>query len=145
MPIYHYKCSKNCTLGEINSPEFKNVNDNYNFIIEPNVQFITDSRIIWEVEHGMFKSPEIICPYCSSKAEKTMLGISAPVFYFRGEGLVRDKVGAKRDMNLHTLRNNDPYSGIRDPGEADDLADRLQRAGKIGFDKNGRRTTKLFT
>jgi putative FmdB family regulatory protein len=85
--------------------------------------------LVFETTHGMSETPKIQCPKCRRKAEKTLRGMTFS-FYFPGEGLVRDKAGAKRDMHLHHLTHNDPYGQWRQPGERADLADRLRRGGK---------------
>jgi hypothetical protein len=44
-------------------------------------------------------------------------------------------------MNLHTLVNNDPYAGMREKGEVDDMAQRLRAGGKRKVDRiRGKKT-----
>ena len=102
------------------------------------------SRLVWEEWHSFSENPEIICPNCDSKASRTLLGVKVS-FYIRGDGMAKDKQGARRDMHLHKLVNDDPYAYMRESGEADDLAQRLRRAGKHGYDGNGRPKTQYFT
>lgn len=80
------------------------------------------------VEHGMTETPEIKCPKCSSNAQRIF--IVAPEFYTRGYGYC-DKTGARRDMNLYKLVNDDPYGHMRQPGEKDDMANKLRKGGKF--------------
>jgi len=84
--------------------------------------------LIWEVNHPMVESPRIECPVCTHEAVRL---ISSPgSFYFRGYGYL-DKTGCKRDMELHKLCKDDPYGYMRQPGEADDLADKFRGYGKF--------------
>jgi len=84
---------------------------------------------LFEVVHRMHETPEIKCPKCSCKAEHTLMGQNISV-YVRGDGIVKDRAGAKRDMDLYHLTCNDPYAVHRVPGEKDELANRLRRGGK---------------
>jgi len=68
---------------------------------------------------------EVHCPICNSLAQKTIEGVTIQV-YVKGNCYL-DKVGAMRDMNRHTLNQNDPYGSMREKGEKDDL---LKRLGK---------------
>ncbi len=139
MPRYNYMCSKECKFGDALKPDFNGL-DLQELFGKPTPALYTErgftqkeqileSRIVWEVSHSIAESPEILCPHCGAKAQRTMLGINT-TFYFRGEGLVRDKAGARRDMNLHTLLNDDPYAHMRQPGEVDDMANRLRKGGQ---------------
>lgn len=64
--------------------------------------------------------------------------------YTKGNGYM-DKAGCHRDMNLYKLTKEDPYAHMRQPGEADDLAQKLRNAGKFGHDRHGNKTTKIWT
>lgn len=83
---------------------------------------------IHEETHTMSDNPSITCPECNSECHKTLEGMNIAV-YTRGYGYC-DKSGCKRDMNLHTLMNNDPYAQHRAGGEKDHIADNLRKAGK---------------
>ena len=85
------------------------------------------SPLVWMVDHSMSDSPEIMCPVCSHKATRVINNVTT--FYFRGDGYL-DKVGARRDMNLFKLQKDDPYGYMREPGEKDDLMDKLRRGGR---------------
>jgi putative FmdB family regulatory protein len=80
------------------------------------------------VSHGMMEKPEVKCERCGSKNTQRTF-IAAPEFYTRGYGYC-DKKGARRDMNLHKLVNDDPYASMRQPGEKEDLAQKLRQGGK---------------
>jgi len=84
---------------------------------------------VQEESHRMSEAPVIKCVRCGSRCAKTLEGVQV-TGYIRGYGLARDRVGAKRDMDLHHLINKDPYSMHREPGETDQLADQLRRGGK---------------
>ena len=96
----------------------------YNYICEKH-----RGGFIFEVTHGMKVKPEIMCPKCGKICQRTYIGMTFD-FFFPGNGLVKDKAGAKRDMNLWHLTHNDPYGKYREKGEVADLADRLKRAGR---------------
>lgn len=117
MATYHYKCTKDCKLRDLP--------DKYKEFIT-----IPDELLVWEVEHSMHDDPDIRCPICGEKATRTMIGISMPEAYIRGYGYL-DKAGCIRDMNLYKLnQGQDPYGHIRQPGEVDDIKDKLRKAGK---------------
>jgi putative FmdB family regulatory protein len=96
----------------------------------------TDSDwLLFEMEHSMNKRPTIKCPQCGgTNTEQAYL--SVPMTYVRGYGWL-DVRGRRRDMNLFKLQNDDPYRGMREPGEKDDLAHRLRKGGK--FNTNPKR------
>lgn len=89
---------------------------------------VKESFLVWEAEHGMFAEVDIRCPVCNSQAQKSY----ADYFfqgYVRGDGYF-DRAGCRRDMNLYKLTKDDPYAMYRKPGEAEDLAKKLKKAGK---------------
>lgn len=83
---------------------------------------------VFEVNRGMKQKTKFKCNECGS-LDTYQLFTSIPVTYIRGNGYL-DKPGRQRDMNLHKLVNDDPYVGMREKGEADDLAHRLRAGGK---------------
>lgn len=91
-------------------------------------------EVIFETSHRMEPSDaELaearICPRCNgSNTEKTHVGCNV-ICYVRGNGYL-DRAGCHRDMNLHTLENGDPYAEMREPGEVDDLKQRIKKAGQ---------------
>ena len=76
----------------------------------------------------MNEKPKVKCPNCGS-TKTAVTFITVPVFYIKGYGYC-DKPGAYRDMNLYKLMKEDPYASMRQPGEKDDLAQRLRAGGK---------------
>lgn len=120
MPRYHYLCA-DC---EQRAATIKGASLTNDELLE----------VVFETMHQMFPTDaELaearICPCCNSQnTEKTMLGTNI-VCYVRGNGYL-DKAGCHRDMNLHKLMTDDPYAGMREPGEANDLADRLRKSGQ---------------
>jgi len=70
------------------------------------------------------------CPKCGGTKTYTSFTENNIMCYIRGDGLVKDKGGARRDMHKHHLQNNDPYGYMRQPGEVDHMIDRLERAGQ---------------
>jgi hypothetical protein len=109
---------------------------------EREVAALYEEHVLFETAHGIKAGPEeiadaMICPRChGSDCEKTFLGYDI-VGYIRGNGYL-DTAGAKRDMNLFHLTANDaetgktldPYAEYRQPGEVEDLKQRLVRAGR---------------
>jgi hypothetical protein len=77
----------------------------------------------------MREKPEVKCPACGAPCERTWLGMTFQ-FFLPGEGMVRDKAGARRDMNLYTLQQNDPYAHMRQSGEVVDMTEKLRKGGK---------------
>jgi len=82
----------------------------------------------FEVDHGMKEKPKVKCPKCSS-IDTEIIFRTIVQAYIRGYGYC-DREGCRRDMNLHTLRNNDPYGYMRQRGEKDDMINNLKKAGK---------------
>lgn len=98
----------------------------------------TDERwFLFETSYSMDrkKPPKVNCPECGGvNTEQAFL--SVPMTYVRGYGWL-DVRGRRRDMNIHKLQNDDPYKGMRQPGEKEDLAHRLRKGGK--FNTNPKR------
>lgn len=105
MPAYNYMCLADC----------KNPDDE-------------SYDLIWEVIHGMMEKPKVVCPLCNGKAQITIRGVEQ-VWYIKGNCYL-DKIGAKRDMDLHTMKKEDPFGEHREAGEADHIIDNLERGGK---------------
>ncbi len=83
-------------------------------------------NIVIEVTHGMTEKPTIKCEKCRQEMRRVF---SIPTFYVRGYGWL-DKKGARRDMNLWKLKNDDPYAHMRPPGDKSDLEHKFIKAGK---------------
>jgi len=99
-----------------------------------------DKRVfLFEARHGMDAPPEEVkklteCPFCDGhNTRKTMLDVDVHTFvrgHDWGEFRKNNASALRRDMALHQLKNEDPYASMRAPGEADDLAHRLETGGK---------------
>jgi len=125
MPYYNYICS-DCVAYAEKELDRELTND--------------DMRILlFEARHSIVATPEEIheltgCPFCDGhNTKRTMLDVDIHCFVrghdwqqFRKE----NSAALRRDMALHQLKQNDPYSGMRESGEADDLAHRLETGGK---------------
>lgn len=120
MPLYNYLCN-DC---EQRAVAIKGSSLTHDELLE----------VIFETSHMMNPTKQEltaarVCPRCNGQNTiKTMLGTNV-VCYVRGNGYL-DKVGCHRDMNLHKLMTDDPYVGMREPGEVDDLANKLRKSGQ---------------
>lgn len=94
-----------------------------------------------EVFHSMNEVPDIVCECGGQQVEKLFGNTTV---FVKGYGWL-DAKGRQRDMNLHTLMNNDPYAHIRPPGDKEETAAKLRRAGKVGYDEHGNKKSKSFT
>jgi len=118
---YNYACTRGCKYDDYIK---SNQASDMCLIV------VKSGDLVWEETHGMKEDPPIQCPLCGEKAAKTMQGMGMPVSYIRGNGYL-DRAGCLRDMNLYKMENNqDPYASMRQPGEADEVKDKLRRAGK---------------
>lgn len=121
MPLYDYACLK-CEaktqkeLGRVlTSEEY-------------------DERVLFETIHAMNPTDKelqeaTICPRCGSNNCEKSLKNSQALGYIKGNGFL-DRDGARRDMHLYHLTQDDPYAEYRQPGEVDDMKSKLKRAGK---------------
>ena len=69
------------------------------------------------------------CPKCDGKNTRSSYTGYSNECWIRGNGIVTDRRGARRDMNRHTLVNNDPYGHMRQSGEVDHMLDTMRRTG----------------
>jgi hypothetical protein len=126
MPKYQYACDK-CSTKPRN---FKDSDIYDSDAMKPGFHPRTGEYIFF-VECKMNDKPKKpTCPKCKSNKEVnsnyTDLDLQC---YVRGNGLVKDKAGAKRDMHRHKLKHEDPYSSMRVSGEVDYLSDKFRRGG----------------
>jgi predicted nucleic acid-binding Zn ribbon protein len=129
MPTYHYACSEGCTLDDV-----KAAKDTFTF--EGTIIAVKSGTLIWEVKHGMTEMPKIKCPLCSKKADRTMEGVGAPIWYIKGNCYL-NKDDCRKQMDLHKLETGqDPYAHMRQPGEVDHIKKKL---------KGGDKKAKYFT
>lgn len=121
MPKYDYACNK-CQAS---------LEKKYN-------RDLTDEEyqefVLFETSHGINPSDKELkeattCPRCNSTdCQKSLMNVKI-TSYVRGNGYL-DVAGAKRDMNKYHLLQDDPYKEYRQPGEVDELKNKLERAGK---------------
>lgn len=95
-----------------------------------------EQHVLFETAHSMEPTEEELaeaakCPRCNSRDCAITVYGSDVVSFIKGYGWA-DKDGARRDMNLFHLTQDDPYAQYRVPGEVDDMAAKLKRAGKHG-------------
>ncbi len=120
MPNYVYECL-NC-IKKLSKPLDQLNDEEY------------ESLVLYEARHSMEPSEEELhkaceCPRCKShKAKRVYYGYSVTT-YTLGYGFL-DKAGATRDMNIYKLEKEDPYAEYREPGEASDIKDKLQKQGR---------------
>lgn len=143
MPTYNYCCPQ-CKITDL-------LKTDEEFGLRFYQHKDENSPLIWEVKHSIHEKPEVECPLCGAVSSRTFLGVDPVDFRTKGNGYL-DTEGCRRDMALYRLTNagghegaGDPYDYLREPGEVDDLADRLRKAGKTGYDKNGRKKTQYYT
>ncbi len=120
MPHYNYCCNNCLELAEL---------------IKGSALDDTELQsVMFETAHSMNPSQRELlaaseCPRClGTNTVKVLHGIKL-TSYVRGYGYL-DRAGARRDMNLYKLQNDDPYKAMRVTGETDDLVARLKRGGK---------------
>lgn len=93
-----------------------------------------DELVLFETSHSMDPTPEelqeaMTCPRCNGTNCERSMKNSNVIGYMRGNGYL-DKAGARRDMNLFHLTQDDPYAEYRQPGEVDEMKSKLKRAGQ---------------
>jgi len=121
MPVYIYQC--NDCASKYTEEQLHEMNEDE----------VAES-ILFETYHGMEPSVDelakaVICPRCQgTECTKSFLGVNIRG-YLRGYGW-KDKAGAKRDMHVYHLDNQDPYSKHRVPGETDHIRRQLKDGGK---------------
>jgi hypothetical protein len=131
MPIYNYKCS-DC---EVKLAEELKVD-------ELDADQIVD--VMFETRHSFKPSKSEIkkttqCPRCEGfNTSITIVGTSLQIF---SRGIIWEEYrknnanAIRRDMAQYQLQNHDPYSEMRRPGEASDLAHKLATGGRKVTDK----------
>lgn len=93
-----------------------------------------ESLVLFETSHGYTPSAQELkeateCPRCHGhNCERSYHG-SNVLSYIRGNGWL-DHVGVRRDLNMHTLTQDDPYAQYREPGEVEHLKTKIKRAGQ---------------
>ena len=124
MPSYNYIC-ESCKISNLIDSK---INKEFIIYVNPECDNPLLEPLIWSEFHKMSETPEIKCPVCEKISSKTFMGVHI-TSYVRGNCYF-DKVGARRDMELHTLENHDPYDYLRQSGEADEMKSKMRKAGK---------------
>jgi DNA-directed RNA polymerase subunit RPC12/RpoP len=117
MPRYNYECST--CLQKLDG--------------EPSKE-IYESEVLFETSHSMNPTEDELyaateCPRCGGHDCRLVIYDCNIHSYIRGYGWL-DKAGIKRDMNKHTLLNDDPYGQYRTPGEVEHIKSKLEKSGK---------------
>lgn len=125
MPLYNYQC--NTCAARLQQRLRRAKRTTY-------TQDEFETEVLFETAHAMEPTPAELaeasqCPRCNgTDCVKSFYG-SNITGYVRGNGYL-DREGCHRDMNLHRLTTDDPYTEMRQPGEVDDLKVNLRRAGQ---------------
>lgn len=93
-----------------------------------------EELVLFETRHAIEPSKEelldaTICPRCNGNNCAKSLYDNNVIGYIRGNGFL-DTAGAKRDMNLFHLTREDPYAEYRQPGEVEEMKNKLRNGGK---------------
>lgn len=128
MPKYQYscgKCSSSFNAISVIGPEIYNADT-----MKPGYHPETGEYIFF-IECSMKDKPtKPKCPSCMSNESVSVNFTDLDIqCYVRGDGLVKDKAGARRDMNRHKLKYEDPYKSMRVSGEKDYLDNKFRRGG----------------
>lgn len=125
MPIYQY-CCENCSDSATKVEKKKLVAD-----IDNNVNGFNNDEYLFFIECSMNnKKSKPRCPKCKKNKTRQSFSEMTLTCYVRGDGLVKDKVGARRDMNKFHLVNQDPYGHMRVPGETEHMLDMYRDRGR---------------
>jgi len=125
MPIYQY-CCENCSDSATKVEKKKLIAD-----VDNNVNGFNDEEYLFFIECSMKdKKSKPRCPRCNKNKTRQSFSEMTLTCYVRGDGLVKDKVGARRDMNKFHLVNQDPYGHMRVPGETDHMLDMYRDRGR---------------
>lgn len=121
MPVYVYQCS-DCSSKYTEEQLREMADESY------------EEAVLFETYHTIEPTKEelekaVVCPRCDShNCQKSFHGVNVSG-YLRGYGW-KDKAGAKRDMHVYHLDNQDPYSKHRVPGEKEHIRAQLKKEGK---------------
>lgn len=114
--FYNYTCPSNCKIKQLSKMLQEKL------AIEKHPKGL----LVWTEQHGMNDTPCIKCPVCGNVAIRTWHGVSLKGYTKGNCYLNRDD--CKRHMDLRLLESgNDPYKHMRQPGETDDLTQRLKK------------------
>jgi hypothetical protein len=137
---YYYKCDKRraecCKISDLPDRFFKTgLFEQAEIVVENRLTELTEdglidgdnSPLVWAVEHKMVEKPEVKCPICENGA--VVIINKAPNWYWRGD-CYANKADCQKQMNIHKLKTNDPYGYMRQPGEVDDMINKIKRGNK---------------
>ena len=129
MPRYNYECLTCLQQALIKHFGDQEISED---LILPDE--IYENEVLFETSHPMEPTNEELhtateCPRCGGHDCKRVYYNYDIHSYIRGYGWL-DKAGIKRDMNKHTLMNNDPYAQYRTPGEVEHIKSSLEKSGK---------------
>jgi len=130
MPNYYYECL------DCQDKAIKEHPDNLNHSRgEPELELhLYESLVLFETSHSMEPTEEelaeaLVCPRCNSTRCERSFHNGKVIGYTLGAGYC-DKEGAKRDMDVFTLQNNDPYAQYRVDGEVESMVNKIKKRGK---------------
>lgn len=124
MPVYKYSCDDCFIDGKINKCDLYDNDKEINGYHE-NGEFLFFKRYSMK---DKVDSPK--CPKCGGNNTRQSHLDNNLICYIRGNGIVTDRDGARRDMNRFHLVNQDPYSNMRQSGEVDHMLDRMRDSGR---------------
>lgn len=125
MPVYKYMCEDCSVAKKINKSDLYD-NDNEINGYHSNGEYLFFKKYTMK---DKINNPK--CPKCGGRNTRQSFLDNNLVCYIRGDGIVKDVAGARRDMNKHHLLNQDPYGYMRQPGEVDDMLDKMRDAGRV--------------
>jgi len=124
MPVYQYVCDDCSTDGKIKKSDLYDRE-------EDTAGYHPNGSYLFFKNYPMKKMvPKPKCPKCGGANTSRSYHDINLVCYIRGDGIVKDRAGARRDMNRHHLQNGDPYGYMRQPGEVDHMLDQIRDAGR---------------
>lgn len=122
MPKYQYSCA-DCEGDKHKKSEMCNPE-------EDTAGFHENGEYLFWVECKMADKPNSPkCPRCGGTHTHNSYTDFKLQCWVRGDGLVKDRAGARRDMNRHKLVNDDPYANMRQPGEVDHMLGQMRERG----------------
>lgn len=122
MAFYNYQCGKKkpCKTSKLTPEQAQKL-----CLVDPPHP---KSMLVWTERHGMQENPEYKCPVCGGKAVVSSWGVDVTGF-IRGNCYL-NRSDAKKQMDLRLLETGeDPYAGMRQPGEVDHIKQKLR--GKV--------------
>lgn len=123
MLTYQYSCS-DCSGNKTKNDDWTDVNE-----AKDGYSRMTGDYLFYIKSRMSNKPKNPKCSRCknTNTAQSFEYNIEC---WVRGDGIVKDTAGARRDMNKHTLMTNDPYSHMRQSGEVDDIINKCENGGK---------------